>query len=50
MLAEVGRLHPHAKTGLLIEWGASEHQPTAEAGSVVVSQIQRLLTDPRSAG
>ena len=31
LLAEVGRLHPHAKRGLLIDWGAWGHQPTAEA-------------------
>ena len=31
LLAEVGRLHPHAKRGLLIDWGAWGHPPTAEA-------------------
>ena len=31
LLAEVGRLHPHAKRGLLIDWGAWAHPPTAEA-------------------
>jgi thioredoxin reductase (NADPH) len=31
LLAEAGRLHPHAKRGLLIDWGAWGHQPTAEA-------------------
>jgi thioredoxin reductase (NADPH) len=31
LLAEVGRRHPHAKRGLLIEWGAWGDPPTAEA-------------------
>jgi thioredoxin reductase (NADPH) len=31
LLAEVGSMHPHAKRGLLIEWGAWGHQPTADA-------------------
>jgi thioredoxin reductase (NADPH) len=31
LLAEAGRLHPHAKRGLLIDWGAWGDQPTAEA-------------------
>jgi thioredoxin reductase (NADPH) len=31
LLATVGQLHPHAKRGLLIEWGAWGHRPTAEA-------------------
>ena len=31
LLAEVGRLHPHAKRGLLIDWGAWGDPPTAEA-------------------
>jgi thioredoxin reductase (NADPH) len=31
LLAEAGRLHPHAKRGLLIDWGAWGDPPTAEA-------------------
>jgi thioredoxin reductase (NADPH) len=31
LLAEAGRLHPHAKRGLLIDWGAWGDEPTAEA-------------------
>jgi thioredoxin reductase (NADPH) len=31
LLAQAGDLHPHAKRGLLIDWGAWGHRPTAEA-------------------
>ena len=31
LLARVGRLHPHAKRGLLIEWGGWGDRPTADA-------------------
>ena len=31
LLAEAGNLHPHAKRGLMIEWGAWGDPPTAEA-------------------
>jgi thioredoxin reductase (NADPH) len=31
LLAEAGDLHPHAKRGLLIDWGAWGDQPTADA-------------------
>jgi thioredoxin reductase (NADPH) len=31
LLAEAGRLHPHAKRGLLIDWGAWGDEPTANA-------------------
>jgi thioredoxin reductase (NADPH) len=31
LLAEARRLHPHAKRGLLIEWGAWGDRPTADA-------------------
>jgi thioredoxin reductase (NADPH) len=31
LLAQTGELHPHAKRGLLIDWGAWGDRPTAEA-------------------
>jgi thioredoxin reductase (NADPH) len=31
LLARAGELHPHARRGLLIDWGAWGHRPTAEA-------------------
>ena len=31
LLGDVRRLHPHAKRGLLVPWGAWAHRPTAEA-------------------
>ena len=31
LLATAGELHPHARRGLLIDWGAWGHRPTAEA-------------------
>ncbi len=31
LLARVGRMHPHAKRGLLVEWSAWSDRPTAEA-------------------
>jgi thioredoxin reductase (NADPH) len=30
LLERVGQLHPHAKRGLLVAWGAWAHRPTAE--------------------
>ncbi len=48
LLAETGNLHPHAKRGLLIEWGAWGHQATAEAifGAMARRQMDYYLMKP----
>ena len=41
LLAEAGKLHPHAKRGLMIEWGAWGDPPTAAA--VLEAMAQRHM-------
>jgi thioredoxin reductase (NADPH) len=48
LLADAGELHPHAKRGLLIEWGAWGHRPTADAifGAMARRQMDYYVMKP----
>lgn len=48
LLAQVGELHPHAKRGLLVEWGAWGDRPTADAihGAMARGEIDYYVLKP----
>jgi thioredoxin reductase (NADPH) len=49
LLGQAGDLHPHAKRGLLIEWGAWADRPTAEAifGCMARHEMDYYVMKPR---
>ena len=48
LLQRVRQLHPHAKRGLLVPWGAWAHQPTAQAifDSMALGRIDYYVLKP----